>query len=94
MRRPSVSAITPVGISKTAMAAVNAALARKTWKMVRPASSRKSVLMPQISDPDNVNSPLISRYVRITTFESTATRAGYMTARTIAACVGSMPRRG
>ena len=61
IRRPRVSATTPVGTSNSAMAAVKAALARNTWKMDRPASSRKSVLMPQIRDANSVNRPLITR---------------------------------
>ena len=60
-RRPSVSATTPVGTSNSAMAAVNAAFATKTSKMLRPAWSRKSVLMPQISDAESVKRPLITR---------------------------------
>src|SRR5204862_96859 len=61
VRRPSVSATTPVGISNSAMAAVNAALATKTSKMLRPAWRRNSVLIPQIRDADSVNNPLITR---------------------------------
>jgi hypothetical protein len=43
------------------MAAVNAALAMKTSKMLRPASSRNSVLMPQIREADSVNSAVMTR---------------------------------
>jgi len=43
------------------MAAVKAAFATKTWKIDRPACSRNSVLMPQISEADRVNRPLIHR---------------------------------
>ena len=60
-RRPRVSATTPVGISNRAMAAVNEALATNTSKMDRRACSRNRVLMPQISEADSVNSPLITR---------------------------------
>ncbi len=60
-RLPAVSASTPVGISNTTMPAVNAALATNTSKMSRPASSRKSVLTPQITDADSVYSPAIAR---------------------------------
>ena len=53
-RRPSVSATTPVGISKTTIPAENAAFAMKTSKKLRPASSRKSVLTPQMSAAESV----------------------------------------
>ena len=56
IRRPLVSAITPVGISKTTWPAVKKALAAKASVLVRPASSRKRVLMPQINDADSVES--------------------------------------
>ncbi|MGH2674636.1 MAG: hypothetical protein ACRDKA_13390 [Actinomycetota bacterium] len=44
---------------------MNAALATNTSKMLSPASSRNSVLMPQISDADRVNSAVMTRYVRM-----------------------------
>ena len=56
-RRPRVSASTPVGISKTTMPAVNAPLAKNTPKMSSPASSRNSVLTPQIMAAESVYSP-------------------------------------
>ena len=49
-RRPSVSAITPVGTSHITWATVYAAFTSITWKMSSPTDSRKSVLTPQISD--------------------------------------------
>jgi hypothetical protein len=60
-RRPRVSATTPVGTSNRAIAAVNAAFATNTSKIVSPASRRNSVFMPQIRDADRVKSPLITR---------------------------------
>ena len=56
-RRPSVSATTPVGISNTTIPAENAAFAMNTSKKLSPASSRKSVLTPQMSAADSVYSP-------------------------------------
>jgi hypothetical protein len=44
---PLVSATTPVETSKITMPAVKAALAMKTWKMSRPASTRNRVLTPR-----------------------------------------------
>ena len=61
-RRPIVSASTPVGISNTTLPAVNAAFATNTPKMLSPASSRNSVLTPQISAAANVYSPAIRKY--------------------------------
>ena len=49
-----MSATTPVGTSNSAIAAVNAAFATNTSKIERPASSRNSVLMPQIREADSV----------------------------------------
>ena len=49
-RRPTVSAITPVGTSKNTCATVYAAFTSITWKMSSPTDSRKRVLMPQMSD--------------------------------------------
>ena len=48
VRRPRVSATTPVGTSKSTWPAVKKALAAKASVMLRPASSRNSVLMPQM----------------------------------------------
>ena len=48
-RRPTVSAITPVGTSKTTCATVYAALTSMTWKMSKPTESRNRVLTPQMS---------------------------------------------
>jgi hypothetical protein len=56
-----VSATTPVGISNRIMPAVKEPLAMNTWKMSRPASSRNSVLTPQMTDAASVNSPEIVR---------------------------------
>jgi len=52
-----VSATTPVGTSNTTMPAENAAFARNTSKKLRPASSRNSVLTPQMSAADSVYRP-------------------------------------
>jgi hypothetical protein len=60
-RRPLVSATTPVGISKSTIPAVYAALATNTSKMSSPASSRKRVLTPQMTDAESVNSPEMAR---------------------------------
>jgi hypothetical protein len=59
--RPVVSATTPVGISNRIVPTVNAEFAMKTSKMLSPASSRNSVLTPQITDADSVNRPEITR---------------------------------
>ncbi len=56
-RRPRVSANTPVGISKIAEPAANAALARKTSKIPSQASSRNSVFTPQIRAAASMYSP-------------------------------------
>ena len=53
-RRPSVSATTPVGISKRNMPALKNAFAAKASRFVRPASSRNSVLMPQMNEAASV----------------------------------------
>ncbi len=50
VRRPRVSATMPVGTSKSTIPAVKKALAVNAWVLLRPASSRNSVLMPQIID--------------------------------------------
>ena len=53
-RRPHVSATTPVGISKTTIPAVKKAFAEKASRLLSPASSRNSVLMPQMNDAASV----------------------------------------
>jgi hypothetical protein len=60
-RRPLASAMTPVGISKRTIPAVNAAFAMKTSKMSSPASRRKRVLTPQMIEAERVNSPEMAR---------------------------------
>jgi len=60
-RRPCVSATTPVGISNNTMPAVKAALAMNTSEIFKPASSKKRVFTPQITDADSVYSPAITR---------------------------------
>ena len=54
IRRPRASATMPVGISNSTMPAVKNALAAKASKFDSPASNRKIVLMPQISDAARV----------------------------------------
>jgi hypothetical protein len=49
-RRPRVSATTPVGTSNSTCPTVKNALTVKAWVLSRPASSRNSVLMPQMND--------------------------------------------
>src|SRR5262245_36484204 len=56
-RRPSVSATTPVGTSKSTIPAEKHAFATKTSKKLSPACRRKSVLTPQISAADSVYRP-------------------------------------
>ena len=63
-RRPTLSATIPVGTSKTIIPAVKKAFAANAWKFESPASSRKIVLMPQMSDADNVFPSRSRRYVR------------------------------
>ena len=53
-RRPRVSATIPVGISKRTSPTVKKALAVNAWVLSSPASSRKSVLMPQMNDAASV----------------------------------------
>ena len=64
MRRPHVSATTPVGISKTIIPAVKNAFAANASRFESPASSRKSVLMPQMNDAARVLPRIRVRYVR------------------------------
>jgi hypothetical protein len=53
-RRPTVSATTPVGISKISIPALKKAFAANASRLERPASSRNSVLTPQMSDAASV----------------------------------------
>jgi len=55
--RPHPSATTPVGTSKITMPAVKNAFAANASKFESPASSRKIVLIPQISDAASVVPP-------------------------------------
>jgi hypothetical protein len=66
VRRPRVSAITPVGISKPTCPAVKNALAVNAPALLNPASSRNRVLTPQMNDAASVESNVNVRYVRIT----------------------------
>ena len=50
VRRPTVSATTPVGISNSTIPAVKNAFAANACPMLSPASSRNRVLIPQIID--------------------------------------------
>ena len=63
-RRPQVSATTPVGTSKITMPAVKKALAANASRLLSPASSRKSVLMPQMNEAASVLPSTSVRYVR------------------------------
>src|SRR6202022_196733 len=63
-RRPAVSATTPVGTSNSTMPAVKKALAAKASRLESPASSRKIVLIPQMSDAASVLPSRRTRYVR------------------------------
>ena len=60
-RRPRVSATTPVGTSKITCPSVKKAFAAKASVLLRPASSRKSVLMPQMNDAARVVSSVSTR---------------------------------
>ena len=53
-RRPSVSATRPVGTSNSTIPAVKNAFAAKASRLERPASSRKIVLTPQMSEAARV----------------------------------------
>jgi hypothetical protein len=53
-RRPTVSATIPVGTSNSTIPRVNKALAVNASRFDSPASSRKIVLIPQISDAASV----------------------------------------
>jgi len=61
IRLPRKSAITPVGISNSINPRVKKAFAAKASVLLNPASRRKSVLIPQISEAARV---LKSRSVR------------------------------
>src|SRR4029450_10244050 len=63
-RRPHVSATVPVGISKITIPAVKNAFAAKASRLLNPASSRKSVLIPQMNDAASVLPSRSTRYVR------------------------------
>ena len=56
-----MSATIPVGTSKSTIPAVKKALAANASKFESPASSRKIVLMPQISDAASVFPSMRSR---------------------------------
>jgi hypothetical protein len=62
-RRPAVSATTPVGTSKSTMPAVKKALAANASRLESPASSRKIVLIPQMSEAASVLPSSSTRYV-------------------------------
>ena len=49
-----MSATTPVGTSKSTMPAVKNAFAANASRLERPASRRKSVLIPQMNDAASV----------------------------------------
>ena len=53
-RRPTVSATTPVGISKMSIPALKNAFAAKASRLESPASSRNSVLTPQMREAASV----------------------------------------
>ena len=53
-RRPRRSATMPVGTSNSIIPTVKNALAANASRLLRPASSRNSVLMPQMSEVDSV----------------------------------------
>jgi hypothetical protein len=56
-----VSARAPVGISNTTIPAVKKAFAAKACPLLRPASSRNRVLMPQMNEADRVESRVSTR---------------------------------
>src|SRR6266545_5418613 len=64
MRLPIVSATIPVGTSKMTMPAVKKAFAVNASTLFSPASSRKIVLIPQISEAASVFPSMSVRYVR------------------------------
>ena len=60
-RRPRVSATTPVGTSKMTWPRLKNALAAKASALLSPASSRKSVLTPQMNEAASVVSSVRTR---------------------------------
>jgi hypothetical protein len=58
-----VSATTPVGTSNSTIPAVKNAFAANASRFESPASSRKSVLMPQMNEAASVFPSVSSRYV-------------------------------
>lgn len=66
VRRPRVSATTPVGISNKTWPIVKNALAKNASVLLNPASSKNNVFTPQISDAANVFSSINPRYKLIT----------------------------
>ncbi len=63
-RRPTVSATTPVGTSKTTIPSVKNAFAANASRLVSPASSRKSVLTPQMNEAASVLPAVSTRKMR------------------------------
>jgi hypothetical protein len=63
-RRPRASATTPVGTSNATMPTVKNAFTVNASVTVSPASSRNSVLIPQIIDEASVDSSVSVTYVR------------------------------
>ena len=59
--RPRVSATTPVGTSKITMPTLKNAFAAKASALLSPASSRKSVLTPQMNEAASVVSSVRKR---------------------------------
>ena len=55
VRRPTVSATTPVGTSNRTCPAVKKAFAAKASVMNKPASSRNRVLIPQMNEDAKVD---------------------------------------
>jgi hypothetical protein len=62
LRRPAVSATTPVGTSKITIPTVKNAFAANASRFESPASSRKIVLIPQIKDAAKVFPNSNTRY--------------------------------
>ena len=60
---PRKSAMTPVGISKRTIPTVKKALTVNACIFDNPASSKNRVLIPHISEADNVESRVSIRYV-------------------------------
>src|SRR6185503_11679241 len=63
---PCMSAVTPVGISNSTKPAVKNAFAANASRLFKPASSKKSVLIPQIREAARVLKSKSVRYVRRT----------------------------